>query len=118
MYHKYRAPSPVYILTIIYERLMDHYIAQKKVDAIYYPWSGHSVLALDHYPPSIKTYLEEMIPLVDRIDAAGPWSESDKGWLRKQYAAVNMGDSADETLTSDPMDFDLPRLYSATVPTK
>ncbi|THD75171.1 MAG: hypothetical protein E7813_01565 [Bradyrhizobium sp.] len=117
-YHKYRAPSPVYILTIIYERLMDHYIAQKKVDAIYYPWIGRSVLALDHYPPSIRAYLEEMIPLVDRIDAAGPWSESDKAWLRKQYAAVNMGDSADETLTSDPMDFDLPKLYPATAAAK
>jgi hypothetical protein len=117
-YHRYRAPSPVYSLTIIYERLMDHYIAQKKINAIYYPWSGQNVLALDHYPPSIRAYLEEMIPLVDRIDATGSWSESEKAWLRKQYAAVNMGDSAEETLVNDPVDFDLPRLYPAAVPAK
>jgi hypothetical protein len=46
---------------------------------------------------------------IDRIDEAGPWSNGDKAWLRKQYAAVNMGDAADETLVNDPIDFDLPR---------
>jgi len=29
-----------------------------------------------------------------------------------------MGDSAEETLVSDPVDFDLPRLYPAAVPAK
>jgi hypothetical protein len=112
-HHKYSAPSPVYNLTIIYERLMDHYIAQKKIDALYYPWTGQKVLSLDRYTPSIRTYLETMIPRVDRIDAGGSWSDSDKAWLREQYAAVNIGDSADEILHSDPIDFDLPRFYPA-----
>jgi hypothetical protein len=110
-HHKYPAPSPAYNVTIIYERLMDHYIAQKKINALYYPWNAQSVLSLDRYRPSIKAYLETMIPAVDRIDAAGPWSASDKTWLRKQYAAVNMGDAAYETLFTDPIDFDLPRFY-------
>jgi hypothetical protein len=110
--HKYAAPSPVYNMTIIYERLMDHYIAQKNVKALYFHWSGDRVLALDCYKPSIKTYLETMIPLVDRIDQ-GTWSETDKAWLRRRYAEVSMGDSADETLVNDPIDFDLPRFYPA-----
>jgi len=110
-HHKYRAPSPVYNLTIIYERLMDQYIAQKKINALYYPWNARSVLSLDCYKPSIRAYLETMMPPVDRIDAAGPWSDSDKAWLREQYAAVNIGDSADETLVNDPIGFDLPRIY-------
>jgi hypothetical protein len=108
---KYRAPSPVYNVTIIYERLIDHYIARKKINALYYPWNAQSVLSLDCYKPSISAYLETMMPPVDRIDAAGPWSERDKAWLRKQYAAVNIGDSADEMLINDPIDFDLPRFY-------
>jgi hypothetical protein len=109
-YHKYSAPSPVYNLTIIYERLMDHYIAHKKVNALYFPWTGESVLALDRYTPSIRTYLETMIPLVDRIDE-GEWSGSDKAWLRDKYSAINAGDAADETIVNDPVDFDLPRFY-------
>jgi hypothetical protein len=108
-HHKYRAPSPVYNITIIYERLIDHYIAQKKINALYYPWNAQSVLSLDCYKPSIREYLETMIPPLDHIDAAGPWSDRDKAWLRKQYATVSIRDSADELLINDPVDFDLPR---------
>jgi hypothetical protein len=106
----YSAPKPVYELTFIYEQLVDHYIAQRKIKAAYYPWIKQSILSL-HYQPSIRKYLEEMIPIVDRIDAAGPWTECDKVWLRDRYVAVRLGGSAKETLASDPSDFDLPRFY-------
>lgn len=111
-YHKYSAPNPVYNLTIVYERLMDHYIAQKRVKALYFPWTGRRVLELDCFRPSIRSYLETMIPLVDRLDQ-GEWTDRDRAWLREQYAAVNAGDAADETLVNDPVDFDLPRFYPA-----
>lgn len=110
-YHRYSAPTPVYNLTIVYERLMDHYVAQSQLKALYFPWSGARALGLDCYLPSIKTYLETMIPLVDRIDEKGVWSKRDRDWLQRQYAAVNVGDSAEEVLARDPIDFDLPRVY-------
>jgi len=89
--------------------LIDYYVAQKKINAIHYPWNAQSVLSLN-YHPSVKAYLEEMIPLVDRIDAKGRWSDSDKAWLRERFAALNLGDATVE-LASDPADFDLPRFY-------
>jgi hypothetical protein len=110
-HHKYSAPSPVYNLTIIYEKLIDCYVTSKKINALYYPWNAKSVLSLDCYKPSIRSYLETMIPHVERIDAAGSWSDSDKAWLREKYAEVNLGYSADELLVNDPIDFDLPRFY-------
>ena len=110
VYAKYSAPAPVYELVFIYERLIDYYVAQKKIKAIYFPWNAENILSLN-YHPSIKAYLEQMIPLVDRIDAAGQWSESNKAWLRQRYAAVNLGDHNPETLVFDPLDFDLPRFY-------
>jgi hypothetical protein len=111
-HHKYLAPSPVYNLTVLYERLIDHYIARKKINALYYPWNAQSVLSMPYYMPAIRKYLETMIPQIDRIDAAGPWRASDKTWLRQQYAAVSTGgDFASETMVTDPVDFDLPRFY-------
>ena len=114
-YAEYSAPTPVYLLTFVYERLIDYYIAQKKIKAIYYPWNAQRILSL-YYHPSIRTYLEAMIPLVDDIDAAGPWNEDNKAWLRARYAAVNLGDHNPETLVFDPVDFDLPRYYPAAAP--
>jgi hypothetical protein len=108
-YVKYRSPTPAYNVTFIYERLIDYYVAQKKINAIHYPWNAQTVLSLN-YHPSVRVYLEEMIPLVDRIDAAGPWSESDKAWLKERFAALNLG-NVSAVLASDPADFDLPRFY-------
>ncbi|THD72723.1 MAG: hypothetical protein E7813_03760 [Bradyrhizobium sp.] len=110
-YSNYRAPTPVYELTFIYEQLINYYIAQKNINAIYYPWNAQSILSLN-YHPDVREYLQEMIPLVDRMDAAGPWSDRDKAWLRERCTAVHrVGGSAKEVLTSDPADFDLPRFY-------
>jgi hypothetical protein len=110
-YSNYRAPTPVYELTFIYEQLIDYYIPHKKINAIYYPWNAQSVLALNHHD-YVREYLEEMTPLGDRIDAAGPWSHRDREWLSERSAAVHLGSSSlRETLTSDPADFDLPRFY-------
>jgi hypothetical protein len=106
-YVKYRSPTPAYNVT--YERLIEYYIAQKKINAIHYPWNAQSVLSLN-YHPTVRVYLEEMIPLVDRIDATGRWSDSDKAWLKERFAALNLGDATVE-LASDPADFDLPRFY-------
>lgn len=63
---------------------MDHYIAQKNVKALYFPWNGESVLALDCYQPSTKNYLETMIPLVDQIDYQGKWSDADIAWSQRE----------------------------------
>lgn len=109
-YHRYSAPTPVHNLTIIYERLLDHYVAHKKVKALYFDWDGQKLLSLDHFTPPIRAYLERMIPIVDRLDRVG-WNSDDITWLRAQYAAVNRGDAADETLVNDATDFDLPRFY-------
>jgi hypothetical protein len=106
---KYRSPTPAYNITFIYERLIDYYVAQKKIDAIYYPWNTQTVSSLN-YHPSVRVYLDEMIPLVDRIDAAGSWGESDKAWLQQRFAALNLG-NVSAVLASDPADFDLPRFY-------
>jgi hypothetical protein len=106
----YLAPAPVYRLTFLYERLIDHFIAQKQINSIYYRWNAKAVLSLN-YHPTIRSYLEEMIPMVDRIDASGEWSEANKQWLRERYAAIRLGFGATETLSSDPADFDLPRFY-------
>ena len=112
-YSNYHAPRRVYDLTFMYEQLIDHYIAQKNIDAVYYPWNAQSVLSLN-YHPYVREYLEEMIPTVDGIDGAGPWRRRDKEWLRDRCAAMHLlGGSAKETLTSDPADFDLPRFYPA-----
>ena len=107
-YARHSAPAPVYILTFIYERLIDYYIERNRIDAIYYPWDAQSILSLD-YPPSVRAYLEVMIPLVDRIDASGGWSNSDKAWLREQYAALTLPGIGPEMMTTDPADYDLPR---------
>jgi len=104
-YARHSAPAPVYILTFIYERLIDYYIEQRKINALYYPWSAQSILSLD-YDRSFRAYLEVMIPLVDRIDATGRWSDGDKAWLRERYCALS---DHKEMLTTDPMDYDLPR---------
>jgi hypothetical protein len=108
----YPAPSPVYKLTLVYERLIDHYIAHHKVDAIYYPWAAKDVLALQ-YHPTIKEYLNSMVPRVDAIDARGNWTEPEMSWLRKSYAAVSLGFAIGETLSADPIDHDLPSRYPA-----
>jgi hypothetical protein len=109
-YAKHHAPAPVYILTFIYERMIDYYIERNRIDAIHYPWDAHSVLSLD-YDPSVRTYLEVMIPLVDRIDATGRWSNSDKAWLRERYAIVTLTGLGQDLLTSDPADYDLPKFF-------
>src|SRR6202140_1853288 len=82
----YPAPAAVYKLTLIYERLIDHYIAHNQIDAIYYPWAAESVLALN-YHPSIGDYLKKMVPRVDAIDTRASWTEIEKIWLRERYAA-------------------------------
>lgn len=107
---KHSSPTPVYVLTFIYERLIDHYIENKGIDAIYYPWDQRSILSLEFVPP-LKAHLEVMIPLVDRIDAAGPWSERDKAWLKEQSAAITSRVLGPEMLTTDVTDYDLPRHY-------
>ena len=105
----YAAPaSPVYLLTLIYERLIDHYISHYGIKALYYPWAAESILTLT-YHPSIKKYLDEMVPLVDAIDARGLWTEPEKAWLRERYAAVSLGFAPAETLSADETDHDLPR---------
>jgi hypothetical protein len=118
-YANYPAPQPVYLLTFIYERLVDYYVAQKKIHAIYYPWDAHSLLSMDCHP-AIKKYLGEMMALVDEIDASGKWSEAQKLWLRERYSAVTReigaharlrGYNASETLAADIADFDLPSRY-------
>jgi hypothetical protein len=109
-YAKYRGPTPVYNITFFYERLIDYYVARTKFRAIYYPWSEQSVLSLD-YHPTVRVYLEEMIPLVDRIDAAGQWRDSDKAWLQQRFAGLSSGGVIVDTLAFDPADFDLPRSY-------
>ena len=106
----YPAPAAVYKLTLIYERLIDHYTAHNQIDAIYYPWTAESVLALN-YHPSIGDYLKKMVPCVDVIDAQGSWTETEKAWLRERYAAVSLGFAPAETLSADPLDHDLPRRY-------
>jgi hypothetical protein len=115
-YARYFAPAPVYVLTFIYERLIDFYIARNKISAIYYPWDPHSILSLD-YTPSVRTYLEVMIPLVDRIDATGRWSDSERAWLQERYAAVTSTAVGQELLASDPVDYDLPKFYPKSVMT-
>ena len=118
-YGKYPAPTPVLVLTLIYERLIDLFVARQQVNAIYYPWNAESVLSL-HGHPAVKTYLAEMIPLVDPIDARGEWRDHEKVWLRERYGAVTrevgansafQGFGPSENLASDPVDFDLPRRF-------
>ena len=109
-YARYRSPTPACNITFIYERLIDHYVARKKINAIYYPWNTQSVLSLN-YHPAVRVYLKKMIPLVDRIDAAGQWGDGDKAWLQERFAALVSGDVTVDTLASDPADFDLPRFY-------
>ncbi|THD70160.1 MAG: hypothetical protein E7813_09145 [Bradyrhizobium sp.] len=114
-YAKHAAPAPVYILTFIYERLIDYYIERNRIDAIYYPWDAQSILSLD-YDPSVRAYLEVMIPLVDRIDASRQWSDRDKAWLRERYAALTLTGIGLEMVTADSADYDLPRRYPNEVP--
>jgi hypothetical protein len=109
-YCNYAAPAPVYQMVFMYERMMDYYIARHQIKALYYPWTTERVLSLE-YHPSIKRYLEEMAPEVDRIDARGAWNAEERLWLRKSYDAVRLRWTPDETLTADPVDFDLPRRY-------
>jgi hypothetical protein len=109
-YAGYRSPTPVYNIAFVYERLIEYYVARKNFNATHYPWNAQSVLSLN-YHPTVRVYLEEMIPLVDRIDAAGQWSDSDKAWLQERFATLTLGDVAVDTLASDPADFDLPRSY-------
>lgn len=110
-YARYRSPTPAYNIVFIYERLIDYYVAWKKFDAIYYPWTPQSVLSL-HYHPTVRSYLEEMIPIVDRIDAAGSWSDSQRAWLQERFSVLNSADVTSlDTLAFDPADFDLPRFY-------
>jgi hypothetical protein len=109
-YARYRSPTPVYNIAFVYERLIEYYVARKNFNATHYPWNAQSVLSLN-YHPTVRVYLEEMIPLVDRIDAAGQWSDSDKAWLQERFATLTLGDVAVDTLAFDPADFDLPRSY-------
>jgi hypothetical protein len=120
-YAKYPSRQPVLLLAFIYERLVDYYVSQRNINAIYYPWDAQSILSMDCHSV-IKAYLREMIPLVDQIDARGSWSETEKLWLRERYAAVTReiradarlrGFNASESLASDPVDFDLPSRYPA-----
>jgi hypothetical protein len=111
-YARHSAPAPVYLLTFIYERLIDYYIENNRIDAIYYPWDAQRILSLD-YDPAVRAYLEIMIPLVDRIDASGLWSNSDRAWLQERYAALTSSVAGPEMLTMDPADYDLPRFYPA-----
>ena len=109
-YAKYPSPTPASNIAFIYERLIDYYVAQKKFNAIYYPWKAQSVLSLN-YHPAVRVYLEEVIPLIDRIDATGSWSHGDKAWLQERFAALYSGGVTLDTLAFDPADFDLPRFY-------
>jgi hypothetical protein len=108
-YARHVAPAPAYLLTFIYERLIDYYIESKGIDAIYYPWDAQSILSLN-YDPSVKAYLEVMIPPVDRIDATGQWSDSDRNWLQGHAAELLTG-LGPEILSTDLTDYDLPRFY-------
>ena len=94
----------------VYERLIDHFVAQKKINAIYFYWNAPNLLSLN-YHPSIKAHMEAVLSIVDRIDAAGRWSDSDRVWLRDRYAALNIANAAQEILSFDPVDYDLPRFY-------
>ena len=109
-YCDYAAPTPVYQMVFMYERMVDYYIARHRINALYYPWTAERVLALE-YHPSIKKYLEEMTSEVDRIDARGAWTAEERRWLRERYAAVRLRWSPNENLSADPLDFDLPRRY-------
>jgi len=109
-YGKYPAATPTYKLTFIYEALVSHYILHNRIDSLYYPWNAQSILSLS-YDPTIRAHLEEMIPLVDRIDKGGRWSDRQRAWLRDRYAAVRLVWSAKERLSADPADFDLPSRY-------
>ena len=107
---RYVTSSPVARIVYVYERLIDHYVAQKKINAIYFCWNAQNLLSLN-YHPSIKAHMEAVLPIVDRIDAAGRWSDSDRVWLRDRYAALNIANAAQEILSFDPVDYDLPRFY-------
>ena len=115
----YPAPTPVCLLTFMYERLIDFYVSSARVNCLYYPWTAQSLLAL-HYHPDIKDYLTDMVPAVDRIDQRGEWRTEERIWLHNRYDAVKRkmavdtsftGFTSTKGLSSDPRDFDLPRRY-------
>lgn len=109
-YATHSAPAPVYLLTFIYERMIDYYIERNRIDALYYPWDAQSILSFNYDPP-VRAHLEMMIPLVDRIDASGPWTDRDKAWLRERSAALALTGIGTEMTTTDPADYDLPKYY-------
>lgn len=114
---RYVTSSPVARIVYIYERLVDYYVAQKKIDAIYFAWNAPDLLLLN-YHPAIKAHMKAVLRRVDRMDAAGRWSDGDRAWLQERYAALDIPNAAQEILSFDPVDYDLPRFYPTAVPTK
>ena len=66
----YRSPTPVFLITFIYERIMSYFIQAKAIDAAMFSFSPERILGLD-YHPVMKRYLTKMLPWVDEIDRRG-----------------------------------------------
>jgi hypothetical protein len=112
---RYVASSPVARIVYIYERLVDHYVVQKRINAIYFPWNDAQRLPWVSFHPALRAHIEAVLPLVHRIDAAGRWSDTDRAWLRQGYKALNIANAALEVQVGDLRDYDLPRFLPAAV---
>jgi hypothetical protein len=105
----YRSPTPVFLITFIYERLMSYYIQTKGIDAAMFPFSAERIISLE-YRSAMKRSLEQMTAWVDEIDRRGEWTPFERARLTKFYDEwLDHEDSlAHEAATFDPGNFDLP----------
>jgi hypothetical protein len=69
----YRSPTPVFLISFIYERLISYYIQVNRIDACIFPWSSEQILDL-RLPPFVKDYLSRNMSWIDDIDRNGQWT--------------------------------------------
>lgn len=80
----YRSPTPVFLIVLIYERIMSFYIQLKGIDAAMFPWTEERILGLDWLPP-MRDYLANNIRRIDEIDRRGRWTSHDRAKLADAY---------------------------------
>jgi hypothetical protein len=101
----YASPTPVFLITFIYERLLGLYLASNKsIPFLGYPWKLEEILGLP-YQPRLKDYLKEVGAWVDGLDRSGGWTSADRERLVSLYTSrLRPGHDG-----SDALNFDLPK---------
>lgn len=102
------APS-VFLAPFLYERLVSLYIARHGIRAKFWDWTPQAILGLRLAEPA-RQCLSRIMPIVDALDETAGWTEDNRGFPAREFAAMRASFTGPLFDVQDAGDFNLPAI--------